>query len=98
MAYSERIGMKKTKTPMKFEYYPPHPLEPIVLAAFREQGTHDVISLLPYFGAGPDYRQGPGTADYRTVVSETLGHMEKCGVISSDGNGFYSIPRKAARR
>ncbi len=58
-----------------------HPMQELVLRAFDKQPTHDVISLLPYFGAGADFRDGSGVGAYREVIEDTLKYLVRVGVL-----------------
>jgi hypothetical protein len=51
----------------------PHPLEPMVIAAFAEIEYHDAASLSCFLAGGIVHG---GSKAYRTVALDVLGYME----------------------
>lgn len=66
----------------------PHPLEPVVRAAFAQRPHQDETSLA-YFLAGAVVR--PGAKAYHMVARDVLGYMECQGLVSRDSMGWYVL-------
>jgi hypothetical protein len=69
----------------------PHPLQPIVMAAFAKQDHHDVSSLA-YFFAGAIVR--PGFKAYKTVAKDVIGYMIDQGLLDTDKLGWHHLVRR----
>jgi hypothetical protein len=66
----------------------PHPLEPVVLAAYTNINGHDATSL-SYFLAGGIVHGG--SKAYRTVALDVLDYMEDQGKLYRDRLGWYHL-------
>jgi hypothetical protein len=66
-----------------------HPLEALVLEAFRKRPAHDASSL-GYHLAGAIVRGA--TRAYRKVAEDVLLHMEERGLLYRDELGWWRLP------
>jgi hypothetical protein len=67
-----------------------HPFEHIIVDAFEQEPQHSVITLLPYFGAMPEFEPASGIASYRAVIQDALVYMERQGRVKQRA-GMYSL-------
>lgn len=72
----------------------PHPLEGLVLKAFKEHAVLDVTLLIPYLSGTTSFMgRGAVTGNraYRTVAKDVLGYMQCQGRLVRDGVGWYRL-------
>lgn len=71
-----------------------HPLEGVVLEAFRVSDAHDALTLSAFM-KGVTWFSGPraatGDRAYKNVAEDVLGCMESQGKLRRDSRGWYLL-------